>query len=170
MNFICAITPAANCNPNMILKFDSCTVNAIKVVKIDNQHEAGQRTLMIAACSDGYLKILNFITFQFEKALPSVYGAPTCFTINEDMMPVGYEDDSIIIYNPVKDFLPMFKLEGHKSFVTQVLIDPLVDKADLPPATDDHDSEEDKTRKITTDNEDASSSIPGLCPNVAEVH
>jgi hypothetical protein len=34
-----------------------------------------------------------------------------------DMLAVGYEDDSFVVYSILKDFQPMFRGVGHRAFI-----------------------------------------------------
>lgn len=40
-----------------------------------------------------------------------------------DLVAVGYEDDSFIIYSILQGFKPLFRGLGHRSFVSQVRFD-----------------------------------------------
>lgn len=40
-----------------------------------------------------------------------------------DLLAVGYEDDSFIVYSILRDFQPMFRGVGHRAFIGQIKFD-----------------------------------------------
>lgn len=40
-----------------------------------------------------------------------------------DLVAVGYEDDSFIVYSILRDFQPMFRGVGHRAFISQIKFD-----------------------------------------------
>ena len=40
-----------------------------------------------------------------------------------DLMAVGYEDDSFVVYSILMDYQPLFRGLGHRSFVSEVIFD-----------------------------------------------
>lgn len=90
---------------------------------------------IVSACNDGYVKILRIAqTPSLVKVLKGLSGNPLCIDIQgvghllssnqkRDLMAVGYEDDSFIVYSIDRDFEPLYRGVGHRSFVCQVKFD-----------------------------------------------
>lgn len=56
---------------------------------------------MIVASNDPYLRIFSIIEFTMIKIIKSFFGYPLCIEVNKDknLLAVGYEDDSFVIYD-----------------------------------------------------------------------
>lgn len=122
-------------NPNMMMRFDTRTINDICTFRMG---DSKREHWVVAACGDGYLRVLNLSQLVMVKAIKGVAGNPTCIDLarNEgadlnsgqrsearDLIAVGYEDDSFIIYSLIQGFKPVFRGLGHRSFVSQVRFD-----------------------------------------------
>ena len=62
------------------------------------------------------------------KVIKGMAGNPICMDVSglchraslkkqRDMLAVGYEDDSFVVYSILKDFQPMFRGVGHRAFI-----------------------------------------------------
>jgi hypothetical protein len=62
------------------------------------------------------------------KVIKGISGNPICMdvaglghipTLNDqrDLLAVGYEDDSFIVYSILKDFEPLYRGVGHRAFI-----------------------------------------------------
>ena len=115
----CSCEEQANViSPYSIVKFDCKNVNTIRTVANEKNH------LMIAGCSDSFVKFIDLKTFNIIRAIRSVFGAPLCMDISPDFnfLAVGYEDDSISLID-INEKIPVLRLTGHCSFVNQVKFD-----------------------------------------------
>ena len=65
---------------------------------------------VIAACNDGYLKVFSPQNMTVIKVIKGVSGNPICMSVSglgqmdrlheqRDMMAVGFEDDSFVVYS-----------------------------------------------------------------------
>jgi hypothetical protein len=84
---------------------------------------------IVSACNDGYVKILQIAqTPSLVKVLKGLSGNPLCIDIQgvghlqslnskRDLIAVGYEDDSFIVYSIDRNFEPLYRGVGHRSFV-----------------------------------------------------
>lgn len=80
LNLILAhyIFETADVNPNMMLRFDTRTINDICTFRMGlNKREHW----VVAACGDGYLRVLNLSKLVMVKAIKGVGGNPTCIDI-----------------------------------------------------------------------------------------
>lgn len=119
-------------NPNMMMRFDTRTINDICTFRMG---ESRREHWVVAACGDGYLRVLNLSKLVMVKAIKGVAGNPVCIDIAKtdasagqkaearDLIAVGYEDDSFIVYSLIQGFKPVFRGLGHRSFVSQVRFD-----------------------------------------------
>lgn len=122
-------------NPNLILRFDEREINDIATFRMS---DSKREHWIVAACGDGYLRVFNAAQRQMIKAVKGVSGNPLCIdlarmegaglhsaskSMARDLMAVGFEDDSFIIYSIQADFKPLFRGLGHRSFVSQVRFD-----------------------------------------------
>lgn len=65
-------------NPNMMMRFDTRTINDICTFRMgENKREHW----VVAACGDGYLRVLNLSQLVMVKAIKGVAGNPTCIDI-----------------------------------------------------------------------------------------
>lgn len=92
----------------------------------------------MAACNDGYLRVVNMSKLVMLKAVKGVAGNPICLDIakNEgtgtssgkgsetrDLLAVGFDDDSFVVYSMIQGFVPLYRGCGHRSFVSQIRFD-----------------------------------------------
>lgn len=93
---------------------------------------------LIAACGDGYLRVVNMSKLIMLKAIKGVSGNPICMDIakNEgsgtsagkgsetrDLIAVGFDDDSFVVYSMIQGFVPLYRGVGHRSYVSQIRFD-----------------------------------------------
>lgn len=65
-------------NPNMMMRFDIRTINDICTFRMgENKREHW----VVAACGDGYLRVLNLSQLVMVKAIKGVAGNPICIDI-----------------------------------------------------------------------------------------
>lgn len=59
-------------------------------------------------------------TFTMMATLKGVFGSPLCLDVSRDLnlLAVGYEDDSFIIYGINLNYIPLGRGQGHYSFVS----------------------------------------------------
>jgi hypothetical protein len=122
-------------NPNLILRFDARQINDIVTFRMS---ESKREHWIVAACGDGFLRVFNAAQKLMLKAIKGVSGNPLCIDVARmegaglhsaqnaevrDLMAVGFEDDSFIIYSIQAGFRPLFRGLGHRSFVSQVRFD-----------------------------------------------
>jgi len=122
-------------NPFMILRFDVRQINDLVTFRVD---ECRRQHWLIAACNDGYLRVFSVAQLVMCKAIKGVSGNPICMDIAHmegaglqsaegskprDLLAVGYEDDSFIVYSISQCFKPLFRGLGHRSFVSQIKFD-----------------------------------------------
>lgn len=50
-------------------------------------------------------------------------GHKESLTEQRDLLAVGYEDDSFVVFSILKDFQPMFRGMGHRAFIGQIKFD-----------------------------------------------
>ena len=117
-------------NPNMMMRFDTRIINDICTFRMGSNK---REHWVVAACGDGYLRVLNLSKLVMVKAIKGVAGNPTCIDIakNEglgmnsgkksetrDLIAVGYQDDSFIIYSLIQGFKPIFRGIGHRNYLS----------------------------------------------------
>lgn len=117
-------------NPTMMMRFDARTINDICTFRMGEDKRVHY---LVAACGDGYLRVVNLNKVSVIKAIKGVAGSPICVDIalNEgsglnsgqgsetrDLIAVGYEDDSFVVYSMIQGFKPLFRGIGHRSFVS----------------------------------------------------
>jgi len=119
----------------LLLRFDVREINDIVTFRmgVDKREH-----WIVAACGDGYLRVFNVAERRILKAIKGVSGNPLCIDVARmegaglnsakesmarDLMAVGFEDDSFIIYSIQADFKPIYRGLGHRSFVSQVRFD-----------------------------------------------
>ena len=122
-------------NPSMIFRFDVRTINDIVTFRMGEKKNIHY---LVAACADGYLRVLNLNNAEVIKAIKGVAGSPICLDIalNEgsgmnsgqgsekrDLLAVGYDDDSFTVYSMIQGFKPLYRGLGHRSYVSQVRFD-----------------------------------------------
>jgi hypothetical protein len=100
-------------NPNMMLRFDVRTINDIVTFRMGSEK---REHWMVAACGDGYLRVVNMSKLIMLKAVKGMAGNPICIDIakNEgagtnsgqgsetrDLIAVGFDDDSFVVYSMI---------------------------------------------------------------------
>lgn len=118
-------------NPYLIFRFDNRKINDLVTFRAGAEK---QEHWIIAACNDGYLKVFNPKKGNLIKVIKGISGNPICMDLagyghlpamgeQRDMLAVGYEDDSYIVYSIMRDFQPMFRGVGHRAFIGQIKFD-----------------------------------------------
>jgi len=117
-------------NPNMMLRFDTRIINDVCTFRMGSNK---RDHWVVVACGDGYLRVLNLSNLVVIKAIKGVAGNPTCIDIakNEglgmnsgkkseirDLIAVGYQDDSFVIYSLIQGFKPIFRGLGHRNYLS----------------------------------------------------
>ena len=89
----------------MIFRFDVREFNDILCFR------DGTSDMVVTACNDGYIRVWNITKQVMEKAIKGCSGNPLCLDIaglgtasaylseQRNMMAVGYEDDSFLVYS-----------------------------------------------------------------------
>ena len=103
-------------NPFMILRFDVSGINDLVTFRVDHDRKVHW---IIAACNDGYLRVYSLQKLQMVKVIKGVAGSPICMDIaktngstsqatdfesHRDLLAVGYQDDSFVVYSILKNF------------------------------------------------------------------
>ena len=118
----------------MIFRFDVRQINDILTFRTGGDK---REHLIVAACNDGYLRVFSLAKIVMLKAVKGISGNPVCMDIARtegsglsaekaeprDLLAVGFEDDSFIVYSILQGFKPLFRGLGHRSFVSQVRFD-----------------------------------------------
>ena len=102
------------------MKYDCRSINDIVTLYYPND-----TFLIVAACSDCYIRVFNLKDLTIFATIRGVFGSPLCLDVSGDnnLLIAGYEDDSFIIYGIKTNFLPLCRGLGHSSFVSQVKFD-----------------------------------------------
>jgi hypothetical protein len=116
----------------MILRFDCRTINDLVT------YRAGldmREHIIIAACNDGYSRVFSTSGQTVQKAIKGVSGNPLCLNLAgrakdrdgkfepRDLLAIGYEDDTFIVYSILQDFEPLIRGRGHRSFISAIKFD-----------------------------------------------
>lgn len=84
---------------------------------------------IVTACNDGYLKVFCPMSVSVIKIIKGISGNPVCISVagvghlpslkeQREVMAVGYDDDTFIVYSILKDFKPLYRGVGHRAFVS----------------------------------------------------
>ena len=119
----------------MVLRFDCRQINDIATFRVGS----GRREhWIIAACNDGYLRVFSFKNLKLHKVIKGVAGSPVCIDVaktngspseacdmgsHRDLVAVGYQDNSFVVYSILQGFKPIYRGCEHRSFVCQVKFD-----------------------------------------------
>lgn len=119
----------------MILRFDCHLINDIVTIRVGT----GRREhWIILACDDGYLRVFSMKNLKLHKVIKGVAGSPVCIDVaktngsdslacdmqsHRDLVAVGYQDNSFIVYSILQGFKPLYRGCEHRSFVCQVKFD-----------------------------------------------
>lgn len=99
-------------NPYLIFRFDCRQINDLITFR---RGEHKREHWILAACNDGYLKVFAPQQGNLVKVIKGISGNPICMDIagfghlphlaeQRDMLAVGYEDDSFVVYSILRDF------------------------------------------------------------------
>lgn len=105
----CSYTEIA---PYLIFRFDVRQINDLVTFRVGKERK---QHWIIAACNDGYTKVFAPQTHSVIKVIKGVSGNPLCISVagvghlprlqeQRDLMAVGYEDDSFVVYSILRDF------------------------------------------------------------------
>jgi len=94
-------------NPYLIFRFDCRQINDLVTFRV-NQNK--KEHWIVAACNDGYLKVFSPQQVCVIKVIKGMSGNPICMDVSglghksslpeqRDMLAVGYEDDSFVVYS-----------------------------------------------------------------------
>ncbi len=99
-------------NPNTIFRFDVRQINDVATFRsgINNDQH-----YIICACNDGYLKVFSLKDYNLTKAIKGLSANPLCIDVAgvghlpalgqpRDIMAVGFEDDSFVVYSIMRDY------------------------------------------------------------------
>lgn len=126
---------AQDINPYMILRFDCRKINDLVTFRVGRDRK---EHWIIAACNDGYLRVFSLKNLQLHKVVKGVAGNPTCIDVaktngslnqavdmdsHRDLVAVGYQDNTFVIYSILQGFKPLYRGAEHRSFVCQVKFD-----------------------------------------------
>ena len=113
----------------MVLRFDCRKINDLVTFRVGpsrNEH------WIIAACNDGYLRVFSLKNLQLHKVIKGVSGSPVCIDVaktsgtdkqavdmdsHRDLVAVGYEDNTFVIYSMLQGFKPLYRACEHRGFV-----------------------------------------------------
>ena len=119
----------------MMMRCDVRQINDIVTFRMGTEK---REHWLVAACGDGYLRVVNMSKLIMLKAIKGVAGSPICIDIakNEgagtnsgqgsetrDLIAVGYDDDSFTVFSMIQGFIPLYRGCGHRSFVSQIRFD-----------------------------------------------
>ena len=118
-------------NPYLIFRFDCRQINDLVTFR---SGENKREHLVIAACNDGYLKVFSPQKGNLIKVIKGISGNPICLDVSglghlpalgepRDILAVGYEDDSFIVYSMLRDFQPIYRGVGHRAFIGTIRFD-----------------------------------------------
>lgn len=99
-------------NPYLIFRFDVRQINDLTTFRVG---ATKKEHWIIAACNDGYLKVFSPQKGNLIKAIKGISGNPICVDVSglghipsmpeqRDLLAVGYEDDSFMVYSILRDF------------------------------------------------------------------
>ncbi len=113
----------------MILRFDCRTINDIVTFRVGRDRK---EHWIIVACNDGYLRVFSLKNLLLVKVVKGMGGSPTCIDVaktdgsdrlavdmdsHRDLVAVGYQDNSFIVYSILQGFKPLYRAQEHRSFV-----------------------------------------------------
>lgn len=119
----------------MVLRFDVRQINDLVTFRVGRERK---EHWIIAACNDGYLRVFSLKNLQLHKVIKGLAGNPICIDIaktngslrlatdpdsHRDLVAVGYQDNSFVIYSILQGFKPLYRGFEHRSFVCQVKFD-----------------------------------------------
>ena len=119
----------------MVLRFDCKQINDLVTFRVGQDKK---EHWIIAACNDGYLRVFSLKNLSLQKVIKGVAGNPVCIDVaktngsdrlsvdlqsHRDLVAVGYEDNSFVIYSILQGFKPLYRGTEHKNFVCQVKFD-----------------------------------------------
>ena len=130
LSFISAY--CARVNPQIIMRFDCRQINDVCNIRVGSSR---QTHWMISACNDGYIKVFApFKDHGLVRAIKSSCGNPICLDASganhprtlgdsKDLLAVGFDDDSFVVYSILRNFVPLFRGLGHRASVCQIKFD-----------------------------------------------
>ena len=113
----------------MVLRFDCRQINDLVTFRVGSDRK---EHWIIAACNDGYLRVFTLKHLQLYKVIKGIAGSPICIDVaktsgstnsaadtksHRDLVAVGYQDNSFIVYSILQGFKPLFRGNEHRSFV-----------------------------------------------------
>ena len=119
----------------MILRFDCRTINDIVTFRVGRDRK---EHWIIAACNDGFLRVFSLKNLLLVRVIKGLGGSPTCIDVaktigserlavdthsHRDLVAVGYQDNSFVVYSILQGFKPLYRGLEHRSFVCQVRFD-----------------------------------------------
>ena len=119
----------------MVLRFDCRKVNDLVTFRVGRDRK---EHWIIAACNDGFLRVFSLKNLQLHKVVKGSGGSPTCIDVaktngcpkqscdldsHRDLVVVGYQDNSFVIYSILQGFKPLYRSNEHRNFVSQVKFD-----------------------------------------------
>ena len=120
-------------NPAMILRFDVRVINDVVTYRAG---EDSRVHMIIVACNDGYVRCFHTQSMLVTKAIKGAAGNALCMDLagraedpitgkleQRDLLAVGYEDDTFVVYSILQDFAPLVRGKGHRSFVSSISFD-----------------------------------------------
>ncbi len=117
LNFVASLyeSQEVQVNPYYMMKYDCRSINDIITIWYNNE-----TFLIIAACSDCYIRVFNQNEMIIVATIKGIFGSPLCLDVSQDntLLAAGYEDDTFIIYGIKTNFLPLCRGVGHHSFVS----------------------------------------------------
>jgi hypothetical protein len=113
-------------NPYLIFRFDVRQINDIVTFRVGKDRK---QHWIVTACNDGYLKVFCPMSVSVIKIIKGISGNPVCISVagvghlpslkeQREVMAVGYDDDTFIVYSILKDFKPLYRGVGHRAFVS----------------------------------------------------
>lgn len=106
------------------MRFDCRQINDALCIRVGSKR---QKHWVIMACNDGYVKVFSpFKDHGLVRAIKSICGNPKCLDVQEnkkDLLAVGFDDDSFVVYSILRDFQPLFRGLGHRASVCQIKFD-----------------------------------------------
>ena len=113
-------------NPYLIFRFDVRQINDIVTFRVGKDRK---QHWIVTACNDGYLKVFSPMSVSVIKIIKGISGNPVCISVagvghlpslkeQREVMAVGYDDDTLIVFSILKDFKPLYRAVGHRAFVS----------------------------------------------------
>ena len=119
----------------MILRFDTNKVNDMVTFRAGATRS---EHWIIAACNDGYIRVFSLKCLQIQRVIKGVAGNPICLDValtngadkestdmgaHRDLLAVGYQDNSFIVYSILQGFKPLYRGGEHRNFICQIKFD-----------------------------------------------